>query len=217
MAAHPQGARCSRAGAGGAADSHVCPQPSYWCGSPRTALGKEDEDEDPEKAVGTEYFEAEPEDLVAGIKIKRVSKVPWAGLWGFGSQSPHLGLLGVSLRPVVPLPSLQLFRVGSKNRAAVRELSLNLYEGQITVLLGHNGAGKTTTLSMLTGERSRPCPPGSVGCLTGPWGSEDSWADVLSRPEFRPPAAQVSFPLPVGEPTSAGTRSLETWPRSGEA
>ncbi|CAG0880304.1 unnamed protein product, partial [Cyprideis torosa] len=35
---------------------------------------------------------------------------------------------------------------------AVNQLSLNLYEGQITVLLGHNGAGKTTTMSMLTGE-----------------------------------------------------------------
>ncbi|CAG0903682.1 unnamed protein product, partial [Cyprideis torosa] len=33
---------------------------------------------------------------------------------------------------------------------AVNQLSLNLYEGQITVLLGHNGAGKTTTMSMLT-------------------------------------------------------------------
>uniref|UniRef100_H0XNJ0 ABC transporter domain-containing protein n=1 Tax=Otolemur garnettii TaxID=30611 RepID=H0XNJ0_OTOGA len=30
------------------------------------------------------------------------------------------------------------------------DLSLNLYEGQITVLLGPNGAGKTTTLSILT-------------------------------------------------------------------
>ncbi|VDO77229.1 unnamed protein product [Schistosoma mattheei] len=28
---------------------------------------------------------------------------------------------------------------------------MNIYEGQITVLLGHNGAGKTTTLSILTG------------------------------------------------------------------
>ncbi|XP_055991191.1 phospholipid-transporting ATPase ABCA3 [Sorex fumeus] len=92
--------------------------PSYWCGGPRAALGKEDEDEDPEKAANTEYFEAEPEDLVAGIKIKHVSK---------------------------------LFCVGSKDKAAVRDLSLNMYEGQITVLLGHNGAGKTTTLSMLTG------------------------------------------------------------------
>uniref|UniRef100_A0A8C2W134 ATP binding cassette subfamily A member 3 n=1 Tax=Chinchilla lanigera TaxID=34839 RepID=A0A8C2W134_CHILA len=92
--------------------------PSYWCGNPRMVVGKEEEDSDPEKALRTEYFEAEPEDLVAGIKIKHLSKV---------------------------------FQVGNKEKAAVKDLSLNLYEGQITVLLGHNGAGKTTTLSMLTG------------------------------------------------------------------
>lgn len=34
---------------------------------------------------------------------------------------------------------------------AVKNLSLNMYDDQITVLLGHNGAGKTTTMSMLTG------------------------------------------------------------------
>lgn len=33
----------------------------------------------------------------------------------------------------------------------VNQLSLNMYEDQITVLLGHNGAGKTTTMNMLTG------------------------------------------------------------------
>ncbi|XP_076775121.1 phospholipid-transporting ATPase ABCA3-like isoform X2 [Arvicanthis niloticus] len=38
-----------------------------------------------------------------------------------------------------------------KNKPAVNNLSLNVYEGQVTVLLGHNGAGKTTTLSVLTG------------------------------------------------------------------
>lgn len=38
-------------------------------------------------------------------------------------------------------------------RLAVQNLTMNMFEGQITVLLGHNGAGKTTTLSMLTGER----------------------------------------------------------------
>ncbi|XP_047390358.1 phospholipid-transporting ATPase ABCA3 isoform X1 [Sciurus carolinensis] len=92
--------------------------PSYWGGSPRSVVGKEDDDSDPEKALRTEYFEAEPEDLVAGIKIKHLSKV---------------------------------FQVGNKDKAAVRDLNLNLYEGQITVLLGHNGAGKTTALSMLTG------------------------------------------------------------------
>jgi len=36
-------------------------------------------------------------------------------------------------------------------KVAVEDLSLNMYEGQITALLGHNGAGKSTTFNMLTG------------------------------------------------------------------
>ncbi|XP_037883728.1 phospholipid-transporting ATPase ABCA1 isoform X1 [Glossina fuscipes] len=36
-------------------------------------------------------------------------------------------------------------------KLAVNGLSVNMYEDDITVLLGHNGAGKTTTISMLTG------------------------------------------------------------------
>lgn len=43
----------------------------------------------------------------------------------------------------------QVFPRGQK--VAVNRLHLNMYDGQITVLLGHNGAGKTTTMSMLTG------------------------------------------------------------------
>ncbi|XP_009634881.2 ATP-binding cassette sub-family A member 12 [Egretta garzetta] len=50
--------------------------------------------------------------------------------------------LGVSLHGITKL-------YGSK--AAVDNLSLNFYEGNITSLLGHNGAGKTTTISILTG------------------------------------------------------------------
>lgn len=60
---------------------------------------------------------------------------------------------------------LQVFKVGNKTKEAVRDLTLNMYEGQITVLLGHNGAGKTTTLSMLTG---RVSPPRAI--LTAAWG-----------------------------------------------
>lgn len=37
---------------------------------------------------------------------------------------------------------------------AVNGLNLNMYKGQIFVLLGHNGAGKTTTLNMLMGSLS---------------------------------------------------------------
>lgn len=39
----------------------------------------------------------------------------------------------------------------SSDKAAVSNLSLNIYNNQITCLLGQNGAGKTTTISMLTG------------------------------------------------------------------
>lgn len=50
------------------------------------------------------------------------------------------------------LSAYQEFKVGNKTRHAVHNLTMNMFEGQITVLLGHNGAGKTTTLSMLTGD-----------------------------------------------------------------
>ena len=40
---------------------------------------------------------------------------------------------------------------------AVRNLSLSVYKGQITALLGHNGAGKTTTMSILTGKVDSCC------------------------------------------------------------
>ncbi|XP_065074348.1 phospholipid-transporting ATPase ABCA3-like [Ochlerotatus camptorhynchus] len=44
-----------------------------------------------------------------------------------------------------------LRKVFDKKKIAVSGLTLNMFEDQITVLLGHNGAGKTTTMSMLTG------------------------------------------------------------------
>jgi len=37
------------------------------------------------------------------------------------------------------------------DKVAVNNLSISMYSGQITALLGHNGAGKTTTIGMLTG------------------------------------------------------------------
>ncbi|KAH3872038.1 phospholipid-transporting ATPase ABCA3-like isoform X2 [Dreissena polymorpha] len=43
------------------------------------------------------------------------------------------------------------FKNGGKKKVAVCGMTLDMYEGHITALLGHNGAGKTTTMSMLTG------------------------------------------------------------------
>ena len=40
---------------------------------------------------------------------------------------------------------------GTGKKVAVKGLSLNFYENQITSFLGHNGAGKTTTMSIITG------------------------------------------------------------------
>uniref|UniRef100_A0A8C7EXA6 ABC transporter domain-containing protein n=1 Tax=Neovison vison TaxID=452646 RepID=A0A8C7EXA6_NEOVI len=44
-----------------------------------------------------------------------------------------------------------LYKVSADSHRAVKDLTLNLYQGQITVLLGHSGAGKTTLCCMLAG------------------------------------------------------------------
>ncbi|GLG96917.1 Multidrug resistance protein homolog 49, partial [Gryllus bimaculatus] len=54
------------------------------------------------------------------------------------------------VRPMISRGCSAGQRVFPGNKLAVNNLSLNMYEGQITVLLGHNGAGKTTTISMIT-------------------------------------------------------------------
>uniref|UniRef100_A0A1Y9GL18 ABC transporter domain-containing protein n=1 Tax=Anopheles arabiensis TaxID=7173 RepID=A0A1Y9GL18_ANOAR len=57
-------------------------------------------------------------------------------------QEPNIDRAGVRI--------VNLRKVYGK-KVAVEGLNLNMFDGQITVLLGHNGAGKTTTMSMLTG------------------------------------------------------------------
>ena len=50
-------------------------------------------------------------------------------------------------------------------KQAVDNLSLDIYKGQITGLLGHNGAGKTTTISILTGASHLSCATHAVARL----------------------------------------------------
>jgi len=42
---------------------------------------------------------------------------------------------------------------GLNKKVAVDGVTIDIYSGEITALLGHNGAGKTTTMSILTGEK----------------------------------------------------------------
>ena len=67
---------------------------------------------------GEPNCEEEPQSLPLGISIQKIGKEFFTG---FLSKS-------------------------RKKVTAVNDLSLNLFEGQITVVLGHNGAGKTTTM-----------------------------------------------------------------------
>jgi ABC-type lipoprotein export system ATPase subunit len=62
----------------------------------------------------------------------------------FEIVGPEFGLPTVIIKDLVKRYS----RAGPN---AVDNLSLNLYENQITCLLGHNGAGKTSLISLLTG------------------------------------------------------------------
>ncbi|XP_012587102.1 PREDICTED: ATP-binding cassette sub-family A member 3-like [Condylura cristata] len=68
-----------------------------------------------------------------------------AGNEYFESEPTHL-VVGISIQHLY-----KEFILQNTTILAVQDLTLNFYEGQITVLLGHNGAGKTTTFSILTG------------------------------------------------------------------
>jgi len=68
-------------------------------------------------------------------------------------ESPGQELMGqITDNRTVNLRNLRkTFSTPDGTKVAVNSLTLTMFEGQITCLLGHNGAGKTTTISMLTG------------------------------------------------------------------
>ncbi|XP_039258738.2 phospholipid-transporting ATPase ABCA3-like isoform X1 [Styela clava] len=107
---------------------------SYWCGPPKKV----------------NVYEA-----VAGGGSSQVLQ-PSNGINGIekgDADDEYFEPEAPDQRHIVQIFNLRkVFNAGQpKEKIAVHGLNLTMYEGQITVLLGHNGAGKTTTMSMLTG------------------------------------------------------------------
>lgn len=67
------------------------------------------------------------------------------------SQSAHSNFESEPIDRPIGIQIQNLTKKFTSDKAAVNQLYLNIYDNQITTLLGQNGAGKTTTISMLTG------------------------------------------------------------------
>ncbi|XP_066188433.1 ATP-binding cassette sub-family A member 9-like [Sylvia atricapilla] len=92
---------------------------------------------------------------------------PWywlggsSGYVGVRAGSSHDPVLGCDAEPMPPgfdgkeairLNNIKkIFKKKNKSTEALKGLSLTIYEGQITALLGHSGSGKTALLNVLSG------------------------------------------------------------------
>lgn len=120
--------------------SNVPPlQRSYWS-EPRPVL-------DP-SSVGAVAECVSPPDETSPLLRERSSTAMSANAYSANFEPDPSGLpCSVRIQEVT-----KVYGRGTKAKVAVNNLNLNIFEGQITALLGHNGAGKTTTMSMITGE-----------------------------------------------------------------
>lgn len=73
------------------------------------------------------------------------------GSVGVEAPGPHLAALGAAQRCVTIRGLRKEYSTPDGVKVAVAGVDLDMFEGQIFVLLGHNGAGKSTTIGMITG------------------------------------------------------------------
>lgn len=99
--------------------------------------------------------------LLSGSSQRRASR-EWMAASGLHGVHTYDEEGGARVEPVGPQLAQQvvegrtvstrgLVKVYGNGKTAVKGLDLDLFEGHISVLLGHNGAGKSTAISMVTG------------------------------------------------------------------
>ena len=89
----------------------------------------------------TSYWCGRSFNFFGDTKVTAVDRVP--GLLDAFEHEPADADVGIRI--------CNLTKKYSRKKTALNSLSLNMYRGQITALLGHNGAGKSTLISLLTG------------------------------------------------------------------
>ena len=121
-------------------------QPSYWCGESKKKT---------KKSKLTKLVDKLTEKL-SFLRAKQKAKIIKMDEENFKNDKIKK-LLEKSVEPVSNefSPGIQidtLHKVYSRgNNHALKGLSLNFYQNEISAFLGHNGAGKSTTMHLLTG------------------------------------------------------------------
>eukprot|EP00116_Pleurobrachia_bachei_P004852 sb/3465114/ len=125
----------------------------YWFGSTPKKMQKQN------GTVITNNYSVNSNGFADYEKDLELKDMEDEGNGGEHEKGPNDKNIGISIRNLV-----KKFKTPKGKITAVNGLSLDMYEDQITSLLGHNGAGKTTTMSMLTGLYS---PSGGEATING--------------------------------------------------
>lgn len=97
------------------------------------------------------YGVAKPVTFIFDYCIKQWQKRKESEISGRSSLPAHFELPPLGTKVGIGIRGLHKKFGVFKKVVAVECVNLDIYEREVTVLLGHNGAGKTTTMSMITG------------------------------------------------------------------